>query len=319
MAGSWTKKSTRWQDGVFTIPVVIYARLLSLEGEKMTKAIFLIQTEDKKGLLASVVDFFYSKSFNILHCQQHTDSYEKRFFMRIELDASDMSMTRKELYDSFNDLATELGLEWSLHWTDYKMRVAILVSKTSHCLYDLISRQLEGELDCEIPLIISNHPDMEKVANQFRIPYYYFPVGDDKKAQEGKIRELLKRFDIDLVVLARYMQILSLEFTEEWKGKIINIHHAFLPAFQGANPYMRAYTRGVKMIGATAHYASEDLDQGPIIEQDVVRVNHELTPNGLKEVGKDCEKRVLASAVKAHLEHRIIIYRNRTIVFAVER
>ena len=285
----------------------------------MIKAIFLIQAEDKKGLLASTVDFFYGKGFNILHCQQHTDSYEKRYFMRIELDATDMKMTRKELYDEFEALAAPLGLEWSLHWSDYRMRVAILVSKTRHCLYDLISRQLEGELDCEIPLIISNHPDMERVANQFRIPYYYFPVGDDKEKQEGKIRDLLRRFDIDLVVLARYMQILSPAFTEEWSGRIINIHHAFLPAFQGANPYLRAYKRGVKMIGATAHYASEDLDQGPIIEQDVVRVNHELTPEGLKEVGKDCERRVLASAVKAHLEHRIMVYSNRTIVFSVER
>ena len=285
----------------------------------MIKAIFLMQADDSKGLLASAVDFFYGKGFNSLHCQQHTDSYEKRFFMRIELDAEDMTMTRKELEDEFGTLADRLGFDWSCHWSDYKMRVAILVSKTSHCLYDLISRQLEGELNCEIPLIISNHPDMERVANQFRIPYYYFPIGDDKAKQEGKIRDLLKRFDIDLVVLARYMQILSPEFTSEWKERIINIHHAFLPAFQGANPYLRAYQRGVKMIGATAHYASEDLDQGPIIEQDVVRVNHELTPNGLKEVGKDCERRVLANAVKAHLEHRIIVYKNRTIVFTVER
>ena len=285
----------------------------------MIKAIFIMQADDSKGLLASAVDFFYGKGFNILHCQQHTDSYEQRFFMRIELDATQMSMTRKELEDGFSELAGRLGFEWSCHWSDYRMRMAILVSKTSHCLYDLISRQLEGELSCEIPLIISNHPDMERVANQFRIPYYYFPIGDDKEAQEMKIRALLKRFDIDLVVLARYMQILSPAFTEEWKERIINIHHAFLPAFQGANPYLRAYQRGVKMIGATAHYASEDLDQGPIIEQDVVRVNHELTPNGLREVGKDCERRVLANAVKAHLEHRIIVYKNRTIVFTVER
>ncbi len=285
----------------------------------MIKAIFLMQAQDGKGLLASAVDFFYRKGFNILHCQQHTDSYEKRFFMRIELDATDMSSTRKELEEDFGALAGKLGFTWSCHWSDYRMRVAILVSKTSHCLYDLISRQLEGELECEIPLIISNHPDMERVANQFRIPYYYFPINDDKEKQEMKIRDLLRRFDIDLVVLARYMQILSSDFTNEWKERIINIHHAFLPAFQGANPYLRAYQRGVKMIGATAHYASEDLDQGPIIEQDVVRVNHELSPNGLKEVGKDCESRVLATAVKAHLEHRIIVYKNRTIVFAVER
>ncbi len=285
----------------------------------MTKAIFLIQCGDRKGLLSAIVGFFASKGFSILHCQQHTDSYEKRFFMRIELDASDMKISRKELEDSFSSVADELNLEWSCHWSDYRTRIAILVSKASHCLYDLVARQLDGELNAEIPLIISNHPDLEKVANQFRIPFYCFPVGENKEEQEKKIRDLLRRFDIDLVVLARYMQILSPGFTEEWKDRIINIHHAFLPAFQGANPYLRAYQRGVKMIGATAHYASEDLDQGPIIEQDVVRVNHELTPNGLKEVGKDCEKRVLASAVKAHLEHRIIVYGNKTIVFAVER
>lgn len=285
----------------------------------MIKAIFLIQTNDRKGLLASVVDFFYSRGYNILKCQQHTDSFEKRFFMRIELDASDMKTSRKELEDEFAVLASSLSLEWSFHWSDYKTRMAILVSKTSHCLYDLLSRQHEGELNAEIPLIISNHPDLERVAEQFRIPYYYLPVGDDKKAQEEKVRELLRKFHIDLVVLARYMQILSSDFTDEWKNRIINIHHAFLPAFQGANPYKRAYERGVKMIGATAHYASEDLDQGPIIEQNVVRVSHELTPEGLREVGKDCEKQVLSTAVKAHLEHRIIVYQNRTIVFSVER
>lgn len=285
----------------------------------MIKAIFLIQTNDRKGLLASVVDFFYSRGYNILKCQQHTDSFEKRFFMRIELDAFDMKTSRKELEDEFAVLASSLSLEWSCHWSDYKTRMAILVSKTSHCLYDLLSRQHEGELNAEIPLIISNHPDLERVAEQFRIPYYCLPVGDDKKAQEEKVRELLRKFHIDLVVLARYMQILSSDFTDEWKNRIINIHHAFLPAFQGANPYKRAYERGVKMIGATAHYASEDLDQGPIIEQNVVRVSHELTPEGLREVGKDCEKQVLSTAVKAHLEHRIIVYQNRTIVFSVER
>ncbi len=285
----------------------------------MTKAIFLIQSPDSKGILASVTGFFSQRSFNILHCQQHTDSFEKRFFMRIELDVADMQTTRKELEDDFGKMADELGLEWSCHWSDYKTRIAILVSKEGHCLYDLLARQLEGELNAEIPLIISNHPDLERAANQFRIPFYFFPITEGKEEQENRIRALLKRFDIDLVILARYMQILTSDFIEEWRGKIINIHHAFLPAFQGANPYKRAYERGVKMIGATAHYASEDLDQGPIIEQDVIRVNHELTPKGLKEVGKDCEKRVLASAVKAHLEHRVIIYKNRTIVFAVER
>ena len=285
----------------------------------MAKIIVLLQAEDRKGLLSSIVNYFYNEGFNILHCQQHTDSYENMYYMRIELDADDLKTSRHDFEKQFAQFATPLGFKFSCHWTDYKQRVAILVSKTSHCLFDLISRNIEGELNCEIPLIISNHPDLEKVANQFRIPFYYFPINDNKEEQENKIREILKRFDIDLVVLARYMQILSSDFTKEWEGKIINIHHAFLPAFQGANPYLRAYQRGVKMIGATAHYATEDLDKGPIIEQDVVRVNHELTPNGLKEVGKDVERRVLAKAVQAHLESRIIIHCNRTIVFNVER
>jgi formyltetrahydrofolate deformylase len=286
----------------------------------MHKIIFLIQCNDRKGLLAAISQYFYSNGFNIIHCQQHSDTRAKRYYMRVELDLADLKTTRKELRDDFATFANRLDLAWECHFTDYRSRVAILVSKTSHCLYDLVSRQHEGDLTCDIPLIISNHPDLEHIAGQFRIPYYYLPiVEDDRSAQETKIRELLRKHDIDLVVLARYMQILSSEFTQEWTGRVINIHHAFLPAFQGANPYLRAYERGVKMIGATAHYASEDLDQGPIIEQDVVRVNHELTPDGLKQVGKDVERQVLSRAVQAHLEHRIIMYRNRTIVFTAER
>ena len=285
----------------------------------MAKIIVLLKSEDRKGLLATVVNYFYEEGFNILHCQQHTDSYENMYYMRIELDGNDLKTSRCDFEKRFKEFASPLGFEYSCHFSDEKARMAILVSKTSHCLYDLISRYLEGELNCEIPVIISNHPELEKVARQFKIPYYYFPVDGDKEKQEKEVLDVLERFDIDLVVLARYMQILSPEFTRSWEGKIINIHHAFLPAFQGANPYLRAYQRGVKMIGATAHYATEDLDKGPIIEQDVVRVNHELSPTGLKEVGKDVEKRVLAKAVQAHLEHRIIIHKNRTIVFTVER
>ncbi len=286
----------------------------------MQKIIFLIQCNDRKGLLAATSHYFYSRGFNILHCQQHSDTRAKRYYMRVELDLGDLKTTRKDLREDFAAFAAPLELTWECHFTDYRSRVAILVSKTSHCLYDLISRHHEGDLVCDIPLIISNHPDLEFISDRFRIPYYYLPIEqDNKSAQEQKIRELLKRHDIDLVVLARYMQILTPEFTREWTGRIINIHHAFLPAFQGANPYLRAYERGVKMIGATAHYASEDLDQGPIIEQDVVRVNHELTPDGLKQVGKDVERQVLSRAVQAHLEHRVIIFENRTIVFSAER
>jgi len=286
----------------------------------MNRVIFLISCEDRKGILASVVGFFSARSFNILHCQQHTDSYENRFFMRIELDEGDMRTSRAQLEDEFGSFAKESSFEWNCSYSEDRKRVCIMVSKTSHCLFELLSRHDDESLSCDIPLIISNHPDLEKVASRFRIPFYCFPVEKGRKEeQEAKVRELLRRFDIDLVVLARYMQILTPEFINEWKGKIINIHHAFLPAFQGANPYKRAYERGVKMIGATAHYASEDLDQGPIIEQDVVRVNHELTPEGLMEVGKEVEKRVLSRAVQAHLESRIITYRNRTIVFSSER
>lgn len=280
------------------------------------KIVFLIQSEDRKGILSSTTTFFTNLGFNILHCQQHTDALEGRYFMRIELDLADLSSTRKELEEQFARFGEEHQLTWRCQWGDYKSRVAILVSKTSHCLYDLLFHYSEGDLFCDIPLIISNHPDLEKVANQFRIPYYYLPVTKaTKKEQEAKITRLLERFDIDLVVLARYMQILTPSFTDRWYGKIINIHHAFLPAFQGANPYQRAYERGVKMIGATAHYASEELDQGPIIEQDVVRVSHELDPTGLRNLGKDVERRVLTKAVSAHLESRVIIYENRTIVF----
>ncbi len=284
------------------------------------KVIILIQSADQRGILAKVTSWFYEQGFNVLHCQQHTDDYEHVFFMRLELDMNDMKGSRKELSDAFGAFAKEQGLNWSIHYSDYRSRVALMVSKTSHCLYDLLSRNAEGDLRCEIPLIISNHPDLEYIANQFRIPFYCFPmVKGHKEEQEAKVRDLLKRFDIDLVVLARYMQILSEDFINEWQGRIINIHHGFLPAFQGANPYQQAYDRGVKLIGATAHYASCDLDQGPIIEQDVVRVNHEFTASGLREVGKDVERRVLARAVQAHLESRIIIWKNRTIVFGLER
>jgi formyltetrahydrofolate deformylase len=285
----------------------------------MDKIIFLIQCNDRKGLLAKISQYFYKKGYNILHCQQHSDTRAKRYYMRIELDLNDLNTTRKVLQDQFGEFAKPLELQWQCHFTDYRNRVAILVSKTSHCLFDLLSRQHEGDLVCDIPLIISNHPDLEHIADQFRIPYYFLPITPGQKQdQEEQINELLKKHDIDLVVLARYMQVLSKEFTDEYTGRVINIHHAFLPAFQGANPYLRAYERGVKMIGATAHYASEDLDQGPIIEQDVVRVNHELTPEGLRKVGKDVERQVLSRAVQAHLEHRILLYDNRTVVFNAE-
>ena len=283
----------------------------------MHKIVFLIQCDDQKGLLADITGYFYGLGFNILHCQQHTDSRAGKYFMRIELDMSDLSTSRNELTSGFSAFAAPRNLEWSCHFSDQIFRMAILVSKTSHCLYDLILRQKEGDLNCEIPLIISNHPDLEYVADQFRIPYYCLPVERGRKAdQERLVSDLLMKHHIDVVVLARYMQILSPDFINSFTGRIINIHHAFLPAFQGANPYLRAYERGVKMIGATAHYATEELDQGPIIEQDVVRVSHERSPHGLKKVGKDIERLVLSKAVHAHLDNRVIVSGNRTVVFS---
>ena len=282
----------------------------------MKSAFFLIQTEDRKGLLAAISDFFYARGFNILRCQQYTDLHENKYYMRIKLDLAGLNITRAELEKNFSQLAEKLKLNWSIQYSDQVPRIAIMVSKTSHCLYDLLVHHQEEDLFCEIPLIISNHPDLEHVADKFRVPYYCLPVKKNEKAkQEAQVLELLKKNHIDLVVLARYMQILSEDFIESFKGGIINIHHAFLPAFKGGQPYRRAWEHGVKIIGATAHYATCDLDEGPIIEQDVERITHELSPDDLKGIGKDIERRVLTRAVRAHLENRVIVAGRRTIVF----
>ncbi|MGM0431309.1 MAG: formyltetrahydrofolate deformylase [Spirochaetota bacterium] len=277
--------------------------------------VFLIQTEDQKGLVAHITNFFYQRGFNILSCQQHTDPRVKKYFMRLALDISDLTESRQSLLQAFEHFAQDYSLVWSAFFGTNTPRMAIMVSKAAHCLHDLLIRKQEGDLNCDIPLIISNHPTLEHIAKQHRIPFYCLPVNANKQEQEQQVIELLHKHHIDVVILARYMQILSPEFIDAFRGRLINIHHAFLPAFQGANPYLRAYERGVKMIGATAHYATEDLDQGPIIEQDVVRVNHELTPSGLKHVGKDVERLVLFRAVQAHLQNRVLISGNRTVVF----
>jgi len=279
--------------------------------------IFLMDCTDQKGLVSRISTFFYQRGFNILHCQQYTNTKEGKFFLRMKIDLEDLSTSRKELEREFDAFARELNLRWSVHYSDNVQRVSVMVTKASHCLYDLIVRQQEGEIPCEIPLIVSNHPDLEAVASKFRIPFHCLPVTKDTKAhQEAHLRKLLKQYHIDLIVLARYMQILSEEFVADFAGRIINIHHAFLPAFQGANPYQQAFERGVKMIGATAHYATVDLDEGPIIEQDVVRVSHEDSIEDLTRIGRDIERVVLARAVKAHLEHRTIVSGKRVIVFS---
>lgn len=282
----------------------------------MRKIVFLIQRSDSKGLLANITAFFYDRGFNILDCRQHTDSYAGRYFMRIELDLDDLSTSRSSLEAEFASFATEKDLTWTVWYSDRVPKVAVLVSKTSHCLYDILLKHQEGVLRCDIPLIISNHPDLEFVAGQFEIPFHCLPVdADSKKEQEAAVLKLLASHHVELAILARYMRILSPEFLERFENPIINIHHAFLPAFQGANPYKRAYERGVKLIGATAHYVTENLDEGPIIAQDVERVSHRQTPDDLKRIGSEIERGVLSRAIKSHLEHRVIVDSNKTVVF----
>jgi len=282
----------------------------------MSSIVFLIQCPDQKGLVAGITNFFAEREYNILHCQQYTNVQDGQYFMRIKLE-DEANLDRAELEQQFSDFATKAGLTWSVRYTDKPYRVALLVTKASHCPYDLLLREVEGELKCDIPLIIGNHDDLAGMAKQFDKPFYHLPITKGTKPQqEAQIKELLKEYDIDLVVMARYMQILSEQFVEEFAGRVINIHHGFLPAFQGAKPYHQAYDRGVKIIGATSHYATADLDEGPIIEQDVERVMHGNSPEDLVMIGKDIERLVLARAVKAHIEHRIIISGRRTIVFS---
>lgn len=282
----------------------------------MNSIIFLIQCTDQKGLVAGITSFFAERNYNILHCQQYTDLQDGQYFMRIKLE-DEASFDRADLEQQFTVFAKTLDLTWSVRYSDQPYRVALLVTRASHCPYDLLLRELEGELRCTIPLIIGNHNDLANMAKQFDKPFYHLPITKDTKPQqEAQIKALLSEYDIDLVVMARYMQILSEQFVEEFAGRVINIHHGFLPAFQGAKPYHQAYDRGVKIIGATAHYATADLDEGPIIEQDIEHVMHDNSPEDLVMIGKDIERLVLARAVKAHIEHRIIISGRRTIVFS---
>lgn len=284
---------------------------------KPESIILLLDCPDQKGLVARITSFFYERDFNILHCQQYTDTRENHFFMRMKLDLKDLATSRETLAKEFTEFARPLQMRWDIHYSDELQRMAILVTKASHCLFDLLIRCKEGEIRCEIPLIISNHPDLQYVAEDFQIPFHWLPVTNETRMQqESQIRRLLGQNGVELVVLARYMQVLTQGFVEDYSGRIINIHHAFLPAFQGANPYGKAYERGVKMIGATAHYATIDLDEGPIIEQGVERISHEDSMEEMVRIGKDIERVVLARAVKAHLEHRTILSGRRVIVFS---
>lgn len=278
-------------------------------------ATLLISCPDQRGLVAKFANFIYSNGGNIIHADQHTDTAAGLFLTRLEWLLEGFNLPREIIGPAFNSIAQPLQANWELHFSDAIPRIAIWVSKQDHCLFDLLWRQRAKEFYAEIPLILSNHPDLEAIAHQFGSDYHYIPIAKETKAaQEAKQLELLQQYNIDLVVLAKYMQVLSADFIRQFP-RVINIHHSFLPAFAGANPYHRAFERGVKIIGATAHYATADLDEGPIIEQDVVRVSHRDNVDDLIRKGKDLERVVLARAVRLHLQNRVLVYGNRTVVF----
>lgn len=279
-------------------------------------AILLIDCPDRKGLVAAIADFLYAHNANILHADQHQDSESGLFFMRIEWDASDFGFDLAEFPARFTPIAERFQMRWRLAQGTVRPRMAIFVSRYDHCLADLLYRHQSGELRCDIPLIISNHPDAQRLAEFYGIPFHVIPVKSETKAEaEQQQLNLLAEHGVDLIVLARYMQILSADFVARYPQQIINVHHSFLPAFSGAKPYHRAYERGVKLIGASSHYVTAVLDDGPLIEQDVTRISHRDQLADLIQKGRELEKAVLSRAVRWHSEHRILVYANRTVVF----
>ena len=277
-----------------------------------------IQCPDQKGIIADVTQFIYSNKGNILYIDQYVDRENKAFFMRLESEFLSNENGINAINLSFeNGPAKKYNMKWSLFQKEQKRRMALFVSKYDHCLYDLLGRFKSGELDVEIPFIYSNHPDLEHIADSFRIQFYHFPVSKFNKIEAEEFQlNLLKKYNISFIVLARYMQIISPKIINEFTNKIINIHHSFLPAFPGAKPYHSAFERGVKIIGATSHYVTNELDGGPIIEQDVTHVSHTNSINQLVIKGRDLEKIVLARAVKNHISHKVMVFRNKTIIFS---
>jgi formyltetrahydrofolate deformylase len=279
-------------------------------------AILLISCPDRKGEVATIADFVYRHNGNILHADEHGDEESGLFLMRVEFDPKDLDIDLADFGKSFAPIAETFAMKWRLAQSSQRPRMIIFVSKYDHCLVDLLYRHQSGELACEIPLIISNHPDTQPIADFYKIPYVVIPVTRDNKAQaEAQTYTLLDKHRPDFIVLARYMQILSNEFVSRYPQRIINIHHSFLPAFIGGRPYHQAFERGVKLIGATSHYVTQELDDGPIIEQDVVRVSHRDTVEDLIRRGRDLEKIVLSRAVRLHVENRVLVYGNKTVVF----
>jgi len=285
----------------------------------MDHAIILISCPDQKGITAAVTDFVFRRGGNIVDADQHTDAEANVFFMRIKWELAGFGVPRDKIGEEFRPLAERFGMSWGVYFDDKLPRVTIFVSRHLHCLQDLLFRHSSGQLRCEIPLIISNHGDAEPLARQYGIEFRHIPVLAESKLEAEKQQlDILRAKGIDLLVLARYHQIFSGDFIRHYQNRIINIHHSFLPAFMGANPYQQAYDRGVKIIGATARYVTEDLDAGPIIEQDIMKVSHRHSVKDLRDLGQDIERQVLARAVLWHLEDRNIVYGNKTIVFSMK-
>ena len=279
-------------------------------------AILLLSCPDRKGLVAKISSFIFNYNGNIVHADQHTSKRGKMFFMRIEWELKGFSLGRKEIPAAFASLASSFEMKWDLRFTDYVPRMAVFVSRHLHCLNDLILRNRLGEFKAEIPLVISNHLDARESVEQFGLKYFHFPITAKNKTRQEKLElELLQEMKIDLVVLARYMQIITGKFLQVYQDRIINIHHSFLPAFAGGNPYQQAYDRGVKIIGATGHYVTETLDEGPIIAQDVIKISHRDTIADIQTKSKDLERIVLARALRLHLEDKILVYGSKTVVF----
>ena len=283
----------------------------------MKTAKLLLHCPDQPGILAEVTDFITVNKGNIIYLDQYVDHVENIFFMRIEWELESFLVPQEKIEDYFETLyAQKYGMSFRLYFSDVKPRMAIFVSKMSHCLFDLLARYTAGEWNVEIPLIISNHPDLQHVAERFGIPFHLFPITKEtKEEQEKKEMELLAKHKVNFIVLARYMQVISEKMIDAYPNRIINIHHSFLPAFVGAKPYHAAFERGVKIIGATSHYVTTELDAGPIIEQDVVRITHKDTVQDLVNKGKDLEKIVLSRAVQKHIERKVLAYKNKTVIF----
>lgn len=279
-------------------------------------ATLLVSCPDQKGIVAALSNFLLTHNANILHANQHIDTENNLFLMRLEWEVADFGLCESEFFNNFESIAKKYEMTWRLKSNQIKIKLAIMVSQYDHCLADLLHRHKNGELNCEISVVISNHKTAEKLVNFHGIPFHYIEVNKtNKKDAEERQISLLDEFDVDLIILARYMQILSPYFVTKYPEKIINIHHSFLPAFVGAKPYHRAYERGVKLIGATSHYVTEELDGGSIIEQDISRISHRDQVVDLVKKGKDLERVVLSRAVSWHIENRILLYGNKTVIF----